>query len=88
MWLQVDPPKDLDASMELNGAAPLPSGHDAAGVAAGPGDFLVGVAISVYQNSGGQGSNWSAFEDQKNFWGRPRILVSALTMATAPTRLH
>jgi len=31
--------------------------------------FLVGVAISVYQNSGGPGTNWEAFEDQKTWLG-------------------
>jgi len=38
--------------------------------------FLVGVAISVYQNSGGPGTNWEAFEDQKNWLGSSVIRVS------------
>lgn len=37
--------------------------------------FLVGVAISVYQNSGGPGTNWEAFEDQKTLFGQPVIKV-------------
>lgn len=37
--------------------------------------FLVGVAISVYQNSGGPGSNWSRFETQKNWLGQSVIEV-------------
>lgn len=33
-----------------------------------PDDFLCGVAISVYQNSGGVNTNWEAFENEKCFF--------------------
>lgn len=40
-------------------------------------EFLVGTAISVYQNSGGGGSrnNWSEFENQRTRLGLPTIEV-------------
>lgn len=38
--------------------------------------FLVGVAISVYQNSGGPNNQWERFEHQKKWFGRPTIAVS------------
>ena len=41
--------------------------------------FLCGVAISVYQNSGGPGTNWEAFEDQKSWLGNPAIKVNVST---------
>lgn len=34
--------------------------------------FLVGTAISTYQNSGGPGTNWSDFEEQ-TYKGASRI---------------
>lgn len=37
--------------------------------------FLVGVGISVYQNSGGPGSQWEHFETQKNWFGQSVIEV-------------
>lgn len=39
-------------------------------------EFLVGTAISVYQNSGGGGNNWSQFEEQRTRFGQPTIEVS------------
>lgn len=39
-------------------------------------EFLVGTAISVYQNSGGGNNNWSAFEEQRTRFGQPTIEVS------------
>ena len=38
-------------------------------------EFLVGIAMSVYQNSGGSGTNWEAFESQKNWLGQGYIEV-------------
>ena len=38
-------------------------------------EFLVGTAISVYQNSGGGGNNWSQFEEQRTRFGQPTIEV-------------
>ncbi len=38
-------------------------------------EFLVGTAISVYQNSGGGGNNWSEFENQTTRFGQPTIEV-------------
>ena len=35
--------------------------------------FLVGTAISVYQNSGGTDTNWSEFEQKRNANGKPTI---------------
>ncbi len=35
--------------------------------------FLVGTAISVYQNSGGDDTNWSQFEAKRTGNGRPTI---------------
>ncbi|KAK9837706.1 hypothetical protein WJX74_003498 [Apatococcus lobatus] len=35
--------------------------------------FLVGAALSIYQNSGGRNTNWSDFEGKKNSFGRPTI---------------
>lgn len=35
--------------------------------------FLVGAALSVYQNSGGSHTNWSDFEGKKNSFGQPTI---------------
>ena len=35
--------------------------------------FLVGAALSVYQNSGGRNTNWSDFEGKKNSFGKPTI---------------
>lgn len=46
--------------------------------------FLVGVAISVYQNSGGPGSNWEAFEDQKTMFGQPVIKVLRILTYLSP----
>ena len=40
-------------------------------------DFLVGTAISVYQNSGGDNNNWWRYERQRTRFGRPTIDVSA-----------
>ena len=40
-------------------------------------DFLVGTAISVYQNSGGDNNNWWRYERQRTRLGRPTIDVSA-----------
>ena len=37
--------------------------------------FDVGVAISVYQNSGGPNTQWETFEQQKRWFGRPTIAV-------------
>ena len=37
--------------------------------------FDVGVAISVYQNSGGANTQWETFESQKRWFGRPTIAV-------------
>ena len=38
--------------------------------AVGPdGDFLVGTAISVWQNSGGGPSNWETWQNSKNAFG-------------------
>ena len=37
--------------------------------------FDVGVAISVYQNSGGPNTQWETFERQKRWFGRPTIAV-------------
>ena len=41
-------------------------------------EFLVGTAISVYQNAGGGGShnNWSDFETKRNRFGQPTIQVT------------
>lgn len=36
-------------------------------------EFLVGTAISVYQNSGGIDTNWSEFEARNTTKGRPTI---------------
>ena len=38
-------------------------------------EFLVGVAMSVYQNSGGADNNWEAFENMKGWFGQPTIKV-------------
>lgn len=38
--------------------------------------FLIGTAISVYQNSGGAGTNWSTFESATYKNGKPRIQAS------------
>eukprot|EP00884_Botryococcus_braunii_P018477 jgi/Botrbrau1/5312/Bobra.0391s0024.1 len=35
--------------------------------------FLVGTALSVYQNAGGINTNWSNFEQTKNWLGQPVI---------------
>ena len=35
--------------------------------------FLVGAALSVYQNAGGSNTNWSNFEGKKNSFGKPTI---------------
>ena len=45
-------------------------------------EFLVGTAISVYQNSGGGGSrnNWSEFENQRTRFGLPTIEVGAVSL--------
>ena len=50
------------------------TGDSRAFAAADP--FLVGVAISVYQNSGGPGTNWEAFEGTRNILGQPMIEVN------------
>lgn len=44
-------------------------------------EFLVGTAISVYQNSGGGGSrnNWSEFENQRTRFGLPTIEARSLS---------
>ncbi len=65
-----------------NGAVNGSAAHDAdqrTGKAAEP-DFLCGVALSVYQNSGGAGTNWEAFEDQRSLF-MPRIAVGSLCVA-------
>ena len=49
------------------------------GAADGGWDFLVGTAISVYQNSGGDNNNWWRYERQRTHFGRPTIDVSALS---------
>lgn len=41
--------------------------------------FLVGVAISVYQNSGGPNNQWERFEHQKKCFGRPTIAVCGVS---------
>lgn len=43
-------------------------------------EFLVGTAISVYQNSGGGGNNWSEFENQCTRFGQPTIEVTTLPL--------
>ena len=48
------------------------------GAADGGWDFLVGTAISVYQNSGGDNNNWWRYERQRTRLGRPTIDVSTL----------
>ncbi|KAK9868650.1 hypothetical protein WJX84_001643 [Apatococcus fuscideae] len=35
--------------------------------------FLVGAALSVYQNAGGSNTNWSAFENKRTMFGQPFI---------------
>ena len=35
--------------------------------------FLVGAALSVYQNAGGSNTNWSDFEGKRNIFGQPTI---------------
>lgn len=37
--------------------------------------FLMGTALSVYQNAGGINTNWSTFEQRKNWLGQPVIEV-------------
>lgn len=37
--------------------------------------FLVGTALSVYQNAGAYNTNWSNFEQTKNVFGKPVIEV-------------
>lgn len=39
-------------------------------------EFLVGTAISVYQNSGGDNNNWWRYERQRTRFGKPTIDVS------------
>ena len=43
--------------------------------------FDCGVAISVYQNSGGSNTQWETFERQKRWFGRPAIKVLLLIKA-------
>ena len=38
-------------------------------------EFLVGTAISVYQNSGGDNNNWWRYERQRTRLGQPTIDV-------------
>jgi hypothetical protein len=45
------------------------------GGAHGEWEFLVGTAISVYQNSGGDHNNWSEFEKGRSRFGTPAIDV-------------
>ena len=40
-------------------------------------EFLVGTAISVYQNSGGDNNNWWRYERQRTCFGKPTIDVSS-----------
>ena len=47
-------------------------------------DFLVGTAISVYQNSGGINNNWWRYERQRTRLGRPTIDVSASISPLVP----
>lgn len=42
---------------------------------ADPWKFLMGTALSVYQNAGGVDTNWSTFEQRKNWLGQPVIEV-------------
>ena len=50
-------------------------------------DFLVGTAISVYQNSGGENNNWWRYERQRTRLGRPTIDVSARFRLLFPNKL-
>ena len=50
-------------------------------------DFLVGTAISVYQNSGGDNNNWWRYERQRTRLGRPTIDVSAHFRLLLPDNL-
>lgn len=64
------------------------SGHSAA-VSSGATDdwpFHVGVAISVYQNSGGPNNQWETFEHQKRWFGRPTIAVRTCQGHSCPFR--
>ena len=44
--------------------------------------FLVGTAISVYQNSGGNNNNWWRYERQRTRFGKPTIDVSSTPALT------
>ena len=35
-----------------------------------PDDFLKGIALSVWQNSGDTKSNWTAYTKKKNYFGQ------------------
>ncbi|KAK9811112.1 hypothetical protein WJX73_003422 [Symbiochloris irregularis] len=48
------------------------------GSAADDWQFMVGVAISVYQNSGGPNNQWERFEHEKKWFGRPTIAGGAV----------
>ena len=63
---------NASASMAVNGSA-AQRNHGAPADGA-EGDFLCGVALSVYQNSGGTGTNWEAFENQRSLFF-PNIAV-------------
>lgn len=43
--------------------------------------FDCGVAISVYQNSGGTNNQWESFERQKRWFGRPAIKVGHVLLS-------
>ena len=46
-------------------------------------EFLVGTAISVYQNSGGDNNNWWRYERQRTRFGKPTIDVSGPSRGVA-----
>ena len=46
--------------------------------------FDCGVAISVYQNSGGSNTQWETFERQKRWFGRPAIKVLLAILPYTP----
>jgi hypothetical protein len=45
--------------------------------------FLVGTALSVYQNAGGSNTNWSNFEQTKNWLGQPVIEVTVQSLPSS-----
>ncbi len=68
-------PPTLKAAPYLSLASSVPGGTLVANVTMSTStpSFLVGTAISVYQNSGGTDTNWSEFELKRTANGKPTI---------------